>query len=160
MKAEKSYIKGKDVSKETLAYIKYNFTYDPASGLITRSDRKNSGGSYDKDGYLILKVKSRHFKAHRIAWFLYYGEYPVMEIDHINRDRTDNRISNLRLVTRAENIKNSRLTPNPKTGVIGVHLDYTKGLKKKYATRLNGKCHRFYSLEEAVKFRIQQGYAV
>lgn len=139
-------------------YIKKHFTYDPRSGKIGRDDRKNSNGSYDKGGYLILKVKGKQFKAHRVAWFLYYGSFPENVIDHINGIKSDNRISNLRDVEQKRNVKNTNRSPNKDTGVVGIHYDSTtKGLKKNYTTRINGKTYRFYELEEAIRFRREKG---
>lgn len=66
-------------------YILKHFQYK--NGIITRDDRKNSNGSLDKDGYLILKVKNKQFEAHHIVWLLNYGDFPKQEIDHINRNR-------------------------------------------------------------------------
>lgn len=78
----------KRINYET--YIKKHFKYD--NGTLIRDDRKNSNGSLDKDGYLIIKVKGKQFKAHRIVWLLHYGKFPLYEIDHINRNKLDNRI--------------------------------------------------------------------
>lgn len=142
--------------EEYKAYILKYFSY--ADGIITRSDRPGGNGSLDKYGYLILKVKGRQFKAHRIAWLLYYGDFPKSELDHINRNRTDNRIENLRESNREQQIRNRYVPPNKETGVRGVHIDhYTKGLKKKYTTRVKGKAYRFYTLNEAVEFRKRSG---
>lgn len=149
------YNKGKEIPNDIIDYIKKYFAYDPQTGKITRSDRKNSCGSLCHDGYLILKIKGKQYKAHRIAWLLYYGRPPVMEIDHINRIKTDNRIINLKEATRYDNIMNRDLKPNEKTGVVGVYLDQcTNGLKKKYALHRNGKTYRFYTLEDAINFRL------
>lgn len=60
----------------------------------------------DKDGYLRAKLDGKTYKAHRLAWYLYYGVWPTHEIDHINRVRSDNRIVNLRDVPRRENGQN------------------------------------------------------
>lgn len=65
----------------------------------------------------------RRLSAHRIAWAIFYGQWPVGEIDHINGDPSNNRITNLRDVTRQENAKNQQVKSNNKTGVIGVHFD-------------------------------------
>lgn len=146
--------KAKTVDSELAEYISKYFSYDPLTGLISRVDRKNSQGSLDKDGYLIIKIKRHQYKAHRIAWFLYYGVFPLFEIDHINHIRNDNRISNLREVDRATNNRNNTKKINKDTGVVGVHLDKcTDGLKKRYTTRYKGKTYRFYSLEDAISFR-------
>ena len=133
------------------SYILQHFQYHE-DGTITRDDRKNSTGSLDKDGYLILKVKKRQFKAHRIAWFLNYGKFPECEIDHINRNKLDNRIENLRESNRTQQNRNKDIPVNVDTGVRGVYVDKaTKGLKKKYTFRYKGKTHRFYTVGEAVK---------
>jgi hypothetical protein len=134
-------------------YIKSFFSYDKDTGVITRLDRKNSNGSFDAYGYLIIKIKGNQYKAHRLAWFLYYGEFPKHNIDHINHNRADNRIINLRDVTQAENNKNNTKVINKDTGVYGVCLDKTKGLKKKYLVSFKGKTYRFYTVNEAINFR-------
>lgn len=133
-------------------YILAHFHYHP-DGTITRDDRKGGTGSYDKDGYLILKIKSRQFKAHRVAWLLNYGTFPSTELDHINRIRTDNRIENLRECTRRQQVFNTNIAPNHETGVRGVYIDRTKGLKKKYTTKIEGVTYRFYTVEAAERFR-------
>ncbi len=134
-------------------YIREHFTYHP-NGTITRDDRKGSNGSYDKDGYLILKIKKKQFKAHRVAWFLNYGEFPNGEIDHINRNRTDNRIENLRVCTRLQNNRNKAQKLNPDTGTQGIYVDKcTKGLKAIYTFRVHGKTYRERSLEKAIEKR-------
>jgi hypothetical protein len=147
----------KEPSPYMLDYIKKYFTYDSNTGIISRTDRANSNGSYDKDGYLILKIKTRQFKSHRIAWFLYYGEFPINLIDHINGDRTDNRIENLRDVEYSINNNNTFRKKNKDTGVLGVYFDRTKGLRKNYATWHNKKVFRFYTIEEAINFREENG---
>lgn len=134
-------------------YIKKHFTYDSESGKIQRNDRTGGTGSYDHYGYLILKIKGKQFKAHRLAWFLHYGEMPKNVIDHINGIKDDNRISNLRDVKQRINILNREIKPNHITGAVGVYLDRTNGLKKKYAIRKNKKTYRFYTIEEAIKFK-------
>jgi hypothetical protein len=152
------FVKGKSFSLELQNYLNKYFSIDSETGLITRRDRRNSNGSIDKDGYLILKIKRNQYKAHRIAWFLYYNEIPTLEIDHINRDRLDNRKSNLRLADRLSNVYNTSVLPNKETGVIGVYIDKcTDGLKKKYTTRHKGRTFRFYTLDEAIKFRENHG---
>lgn len=152
------FVNSKPFSLDLQNYLNKYFSIDAETGHITRCDRKNSEGSIDKDGYLILKIKGSQYKAHRIAWFLYYNETPTLEIDHINRDRLDNRKSNLRLSDRLSNVCNTSVLPNKETGVIGVCIDKcTDGLKKKYTTRHNGKTYRFYTLDEAIKFRESHG---
>ena len=131
-------------------YILKHFSYQ--NGKIFRDDRKNSNGSYDKDGYLIYKIKGQQIKAHRLVWFLCYKEFPRGEIDHINRIRDDNRIENLRIADRKTQIRNTTRKPNKDTGVIGIYLDKTtKGLLAKYTFHYQNKSYRFRTLEEAVE---------
>ena len=147
---------GKMTEKEYVDYILSHFKYD--RGKIIRDDRKNSDGSLDKDGYLIIKIKGKQFKAHRIAWLLNYGLFPNHELDHINRDKTDNRIENLRESNRREQVLNRFIKPNKDTGVVGVYLDKTRGLKKRFATKVNQKTYRFMTKEEAIAFRKENLY--
>ena len=133
-------------------YILEHFSYH-SDGTISRDDRKNSNGSYDKDGYLIVKVKTKQFKAHRIVWLLNNGDFPHGELDHINRIRDDNRIENLREVTRKQQVENRELKPNRITGEIGIYYDTTKGLKKRFAFKCNGKTYRCATLQEAKEKR-------
>lgn len=76
-------------------------------------------GCKQMDGYIKIGVNGRHYKAHRIAWLLIHGYWPE-EIDHINGDGYDNRLSNLREVTHKENQRNQKLLSNNKSGTCGV----------------------------------------
>lgn len=137
--------------EEVIQYIRENFIYK-SDGMFERKDRRNSTGSYDKDGYLIIKIKTRQYKAHRLVYAYFNGHFPEHEIDHINRNRSDNRIENLRDATRVQNVRNEYREPNKDTGVVGVYLDKcTKQLKKKYSFHYKGKSYRFYTVEEAVE---------
>lgn len=61
-------------------------------------------GSIRTKGYIEIHFKGKSYKAHRLIWMYHYGAIPKgIQIDHLNRDRTDNRIENLRLVTNQEN---------------------------------------------------------
>src|SRR5690554_2331296 len=89
-------------------------SYDPETGhfhwAVQRSRIKVGmrAGSITDEGYVAIKVMGRSYKAHRLAWLFHYGS-PVPEfIDHINGDRSDNRIANLREANRTQNQANSR----------------------------------------------------
>ena len=91
------------------------FLYDPETGVITRSQTVSPNGqkgwpvgSPSGAGYLLARVDNKRFKAHRLAWALYYGTWPEHQIDHINGNRADNRIVNLRDVKPSENMQNIR----------------------------------------------------
>lgn len=133
--------------------------YDLDTGIFTRkartSTRVNVGdlaGHPDKDGYLRLSLNGKRYKSHRLAWLYVHGEWPEGEIDHINGIRTDNRASNLRVVSRSENMKNTALPVTNTSGFLGV--TWLKDRKKWLAQiMVNGKCKnlgRFSDLNKAV----------
>jgi hypothetical protein len=110
---------------------------------INRTNGVKAGdvaGSRNHDGYLRVKVLGKHYAAHRLAWFLHYGEFPSMEIDHINRNRADNRIVNLRVVTTSENAMNAGMRKSNTTGFIGVVLHKQTG-KYQAQIKANGVPH-------------------
>ena len=118
------------------------FSYDPETGVVTRilttSPRALSGavvGSLTKAGYLTVHIYGRSLLLHRLIWKLSYGKDPGgMLIDHINRDRTDNRLSNLRLVSAQQNLFNKQAK--------GYSYDKIRG---KYLACI-GKDNRFINL--------------
>lgn len=71
-------------------------------------------------GYKAGIILKKGCKAHRVAWAIYHGSWPALDIDHINCDKTDNRISNLRLASPSENKRNTKVYKNNKSGFKGV----------------------------------------
>jgi len=103
--------------------------YDPATGIFTwRRDgyrRKVKAGDvagFDKgNGYWQLSFNKVKYNAHRVAWFYIHGVWPEHDIDHVNGNRADNRIANLRSVTRSVNLQNRRSArKTAKIGLLGV----------------------------------------
>jgi hypothetical protein len=109
--------------------------YDPETGVLfwrKRDDSTASGKRFNKlragkkaltarqNGYCVGLVYRRNVSAHRVTWAIYHGEWPNGEIDHINGDRADNRISNLRDVSRVENARNQKRPVSNTSGVVGV----------------------------------------
>lgn len=75
------------------------------------------------NGYLIGGILGKTYLAHRVIWALVHGAWPSAEVDHINGVRNDNRIANLRAVTRTENGRNVCRRKNNTSGVTGVSFD-------------------------------------
>lgn len=102
----------------SLELVRSLYCYDPETGKVTNSvnisSRARAGqeaGTKD-NGYRKIQISGGQYGAHRIAWYLHYGEWPDKFIDHVNCDRSDNRIENLRLATVSENQINSRARPS------------------------------------------------
>jgi hypothetical protein len=79
--------------------------------------------SIGRNGYLHGRIFGDAYLAHRVAWAIHYGEWPLGQIDHINHDRTNNRIANLRVVRNSENCKNTTLRASNTSGITGVTWD-------------------------------------
>jgi hypothetical protein len=130
----------------TQEQLKQLVEYDPETGnfrwLIRPRQRACSdfAGTVNPYGYRHICLKQKIYRAHRLAWFYYYGEWPNGQIDHINGNRDDNRIVNLRLATYQQNQANSKIRVNNRTGFKGVHFHK---LSKLYMARVMvaGKSH-------------------
>jgi len=114
----------------TQSYLKEILHYDPETGIFTRiidrhyMHKKGAVlGSVTVGGYMAINLDALPRPSHRLAWLYMYGEFPKGQIDHINHDRTDNRIKNLRVVSHKENGRNQKLGSNNTSGVNGVHWD-------------------------------------
>ena len=93
----------------------------------TRAIKNTQAGSISKEGYIKIKLKGKSYLAHRLIWLMFYGEWPKNEIDHIDGNRLNNSISNLRDVTRSINQKNAHARKDNVSGVRGVHYIKHKG---------------------------------
>ena len=114
----------------TQADLKKMFWVDRFTGDLRRlTNRTNSpvnsvAGFIDNSvGYRKIKIKSVRFYAHRLVWLYHYGEWPENEIDHIDGDKLNNHVENLRVVTHKENGRNQKLYSTNISGVTGVHFN-------------------------------------
>lgn len=80
-------------------------------------------GTVGAKGYLVAIIDGKTYKQHRLVWLYFNGSLPDGQIDHINQNKTDNRISNLRVVTNLENCRNKGKSKANTSGVTGVYLD-------------------------------------
>ena len=103
--------------------------YDPNTGYLTWIKDMGSNamaghvaGSFCR-GYIRIQIYGKTYAAHKIAFFLYYSRWPNGFVDHINGNKSDNRISNLREATRSQNAMNQKLRVDSSSGYKGVTFD-------------------------------------
>lgn len=145
-----------------LEFARGLIAYDPETGKLTwkRPPRRGVGlksvvGGMHLKGYRTITINGEAFLAANLIWFLVHGEWPEESIDHINKDRADDRLCNLRQADQTHNNFNTKIRSNNTTGVTGVSFSKSK---KKYVVGLkkHGKyvCHEYFStLNEAVAAR-------
>jgi hypothetical protein len=109
----------------TQAELKELLNYNPDTGVFTWNVSKpgrsfgSIAGTRHVNGYTHIQLNKKIYKAHRLAWLYVHGYFPEC-IDHINNDRDDNRIENLREATVTQNNHNSKLSKNNTSGIKGV----------------------------------------
>jgi len=146
--------------------LKRRFSYDENTGMFTRL--KKSGNFKANSivltkphhtGYTYIKMTmddrvKRQFSLHRLAWLYVHGELPEF-IDHVNHNRSDNRIDNLRSVTRVENNRNKSISKHNTSGVLGVSWHkrqekWVAGIKVDYKKKHLGS---FTDINDAIRAR-------
>lgn len=138
----------------TAARLRELFHYDPLSGTFVRlrsvpgasaacgtaSQRAGAavGLSARKDGYIGIVVDGRRYMAHRLAWLYVFGEWPRQEIDHVDGQRANNAIANLRDVSRTQNNQNrQRARCDSGSGMLGAFPDGRGRFRA--SIKINGK---------------------
>jgi hypothetical protein len=122
----------------TQQQLKKLLKYDPKTGIFIwlvdkqRGMKGRRAGYKINRGYIMIGVNRKPYLAHRLAWLYIYGKWPKDQIDHINRDRLDNRITNLREATQAQNAWNAKMRVDNLVGVKGIK----KTLSGRYEARL------------------------
>lgn len=148
-------------------YVKARISYDAETGnafwLFSEKMPKNwnsrwagkPAGRVSHKGYVELAFLGRRFLMHRVVWLLYYGQWPYQEIDHINGVRSDNRISNLRVVSSSGNKKNQGKRVDNTSGTTGVNW-CKKSKKWRASIKENGSSRHlglFSDIDEAIACR-------
>lgn len=157
-------IKYRNHTEGELKRIRGRVVYDHISGELFYIKKLKNGSikvleckSVDKDGYYQLRVFGVLYTQHRLAWALYYDKFPDKDIDHINHERSDNRISNLRCCSRRDNNLNIKLRGNNKSGFNGVW--FSKPLSKWVAeARINNIKHHigvYKNKADAISARVE-----
>ena len=124
-------------------------SYDPETGVFTWAAKLNRkvvigavAGTLATNGYEKIRLHRRELQSHRLAWLFGTGEDPTdSTVDHINRDKRDNRLVNLRLATQSQQMCNQGLRSDNTSGFRGVSWD-KKGQKWVAHIMLNGKSKR------------------
>lgn len=135
-------------------YLISRLDYDPETGVFIHKAKPHDSdcrakqwnarfsgsvaGSFNNKGYINIEIDSKSYKAHRLAWFYVNGQFPDGDIDHINHVKSDNRLSNLRVVTNQQNCMNRSMTDLNTSGAVGVHWCKTNS-KWVASIGLNGK---------------------
>lgn len=135
--------------------LRATFDYHPDGYLIRKKNGKPCGQHVNcHNGYIKVFVNEKTLQAHRVIYAIVHGEMPG-EIDHINKDRADNRIENLRNVSHSVNIHNSRVPKTNTSGFPGVDWD-ARNRKWHARIMLNNQrvsLGRFEDFDEAVYAR-------
>jgi len=125
----------------TQEQLKAILEYNQDTGVFSKLNQnclKKDYGHTRYDGYRLITINRKSYRAHRLAWLYVYGILPDCDIDHIDGDPSNNKISNLRLATRTQNTQNSKTPKHNSSGVKGV---YYHKRDKAYEARIqhNGK---------------------
>lgn len=118
----------------------------------TRYAGKPALASKDKHGYLVGCMDNYPVKTHRVLWAYIHGAWPDGDLDHINGDKADNRLENLRVVTHAENMRNMRMPSTNTSGHVGIYKD---PIANSYIVKIGKRLHvgRWPTMEEALAAR-------
>ena len=148
-------------------YLRQRLRYDPKTGRLywlahpalpqkwNARYAETEAGNVGARGYRDVRMGGRVLKAHRIIWAMLHDEWPRNEIDHIDGNRANNRLSNLRHVSCTENRHNIGRSRRNKSGVMGVFWEESRGKWKAYI-RINNvqdNIGRYDTFEEAVAAR-------
>lgn len=116
--------------------------YDPHTGIFTwrktysQAKAGATAGQVSTWGYIRIPIMGKKYTAHQLAWLIFFGEWPSKQIDHIDGDKKNNAIKNLRLVTPSLNqLYNDKPRKGNKTGLLGVSM---MGKKFKAQIKVDG----------------------
>jgi len=137
-----------------LAYLLESLEYSADTGALTWLERPQShfktlqghtifntrfagtlAGSVLNTGYKAVKLGAYSYQTHRIIWKMAYGKDPANFLDHIDGNRANNKLENLREATRLENNRNSRIRKDNSLGFKGVKKDMRHA--KQYVASIN-----------------------
>jgi hypothetical protein len=113
--------------------LKELVSYNEETGIFTRIIKASSSkpgiviSKPMKSGYLRMHIDSILYYHHRLAWLYVYGNWPKLLIDHIDGDKSNNKIKNIREANFSENFQNISIVSNAASGLRGAYLDKKSG---------------------------------
>lgn len=117
--------------------------YDPVTGKVTHLVNRppfglagEPAGWVNSRGYFRVSIEGLDLPGHKVIWLWMTGTYPVGDIDHEDRNRSNNKWDNLRLATRSQNLTNQGKKPNNRSGFKGVS---SRGNSHTARVRIGGK---------------------
>lgn len=143
-----------DYNPDTGAFV-WKHAPDFPKSWNTRYSGRPAYCKPNKRGYAEGSIDGQMLVGHRVAWAHYYGEWPKQEIDHINGDRMDNRIANLRDVSHKENQRNMCIHKSNTSGVMGVNYHKRDKRWRAFIEVLGKSIHlgNFLEKDDAIKAR-------
>ena len=142
----------KHFTNKAIAELRRRYKYNPETGKLINRKTGRELKAKTGNGYSTVFFHGAKFYLHRIVWCIVYGREPQYTIDHIDRNKQNNRLSNLRDVTIRENNLNKNFKPNKDTGQRGICLLHI-GKRFYYQVKFNKKHYYFKTLAEAIQFR-------
>lgn len=140
--------------------LKAELEYIPESGgfhwLKGKPGRKRLAGCVTSDGYVLIRINYTLYKAHRLAFLYMNGKFPDGIVDHIDRNPSNNKWDNLRIVDHHTNAMNTKVNKNNTSNYNGVWFDKARNkwaaeIKINYTKKFLG---RFDNIEDAVNARL------
>lgn len=153
----------------TASELNDRFIYNPKTGELSWRPRKYSkgysgvrpgkkAGWMSPQGYCKITINTKQYFLHRIVWMMVYGKFPDRLLDHIDGDKTNNRLSNLREADFSQNCANRKIQSNNVTGLKGVSLNHGRWVAK---IAFRGKRYHigsFPTREEAYKAYLDRAH--
>ncbi len=132
----------------TQSELKSRLHYNSETGIFTYLKQTNNtikvgdvAGTLKSHGYIAISVNNKIYYAHRLVWLYMYGEFPSNLIDHINGNRSDNSLNNLREANKLQNNRNAKINKNNVSGVKGVYYSKTN---KNYVAQITLNYKTYY----------------
>ena len=99
-------------SDDVVLWLRQTYVYEPLTGHIRKGEKTVGGINTSSGGYIQIQLTNtrlqvrRNVQAHCLAWFLYYGVWPIADIDHHDLNKINNKLDNLRLASESQNCAN------------------------------------------------------